>query len=150
MAKISKKPPSSMSSFEIANITGLAPEIPDNRGGISNEPITHIPNVDVFSTPGKLVIEVEMPGVRKDEIEVYLNRNTLTVKALKFECFDENKINYVCMERVFGRIYRAIEIPFAVDTAHIKAVYKNGILTLTIPRVQDKRCSTKRVDIESE
>ena len=148
MAKISKKPPSA--AFEIGKITRLASEsMADTLRLADSEPITHIPNVDMFSTATELTIEVEIPGVRKDDIEVFLYKNSVTIKALKYDCFDDNKINYVCMERVFGRIFRCIEVPFPVDTAKIKAVYKNGILTILIPKVKDKRSKTRRVTIES-
>jgi HSP20 family protein len=149
MAKISKKPPTSMSAFDVNNITRLMGEGLDDLMGIyQGEPITNIPSVDMYSTAEDLVIEVEMPGVRKDDIEVIFHKNTLTLRALKFDCFEENRINYVCMERVFGRVFRAIEIPFPVDTARIKAIYKNGILIIRIPRVEDKRSRTKKIDIE--
>ncbi len=148
MAKISKKRP--LAAFEVGNITRLVSEsIADTLGLVESEPITHIPSVDMFSTATELIIEVEMPGVRKDDIEVLLHKNSVTIKALKYDCFDEDKINYVCMERVFGRIFRSIEVPFPVDTAKIKAVYKSGILTIVIPKVEDKRSKTKRVAIES-
>ena len=148
MAKISKKPPQ-MSAFDVSNVTRLFSEgINDLMGAYPGEPITHVPSADVYSTAGELVVEVEMPGVRKDDIEVLFHKDTLTLKALKFDCFEDNRINYVCMERVFGRVYRAIEVPFPVDTARIKATYKNGILTIRIPRVEDKRARTKKVDID--
>ncbi len=148
MAKISKKNPSA--AFEVGKITRLVSEsIADTLVLIESEPITHIPHVDMFSTAKELIIEVEIPGVRKDDIEVLLHKNSVTIKALKYDCFDEDKINYVCMERVFGRIFRSIEVPFPVDTAKIKAIYKSGILTIVIPKVEDKRSKTRRVAIES-
>lgn len=150
MAKISKKPPRALPGVEIDNISQFIFDGVDDAASILQaEPITHIPNLDMFSRSTDLIIEVEMPGVRKEDIEVSLYKNNITIRALKFECFEEDKVNYVCMERSFGRIFRAIEIPFPVDTVRIKAGYKNGILTITIPKVEDKRSSTKRVPIES-
>lgn len=149
MAKISKKPPSALTAFEINDITGLL------AGGAGEavsgtEPIVQIPNVDIFSTSGKLVIEVEMPGVRKEDVEIVLTGGTIAVKALKFECFEDNRINYVCMERVFGKVFREIDIPFTVDTSKLQAVYKNGVLTITVPRIKDKRSASRRIPIETE
>lgn len=150
MAKISKKPPRT-SPIEIDQINQFIFEsgLDDDTGFIRPEPITHIPNVDMFTTPADLVIEVELPGVRKEDIDITLCKDTLTIKALKFECFEEDKINYVCMERSFGRLFRTIELPFPVDTARIKANYDNGILIVTIPRVEDKRNMTKKIPIHS-
>lgn len=149
MAKISKKPPANTSAFDLNNVSRfLSDGIDDVMGAFQGEPITHIPSVDMYSTPEELVIEVEMPGVRKDDIEVLFHKNCLTLKALKFDCFEEQRINYVCMERVFGRIFRSIEIPFPVDTARINATYKSGILTIRIPKVEDKRSGTRKIDVE--
>ncbi|MFQ5464730.1 MAG: Hsp20/alpha crystallin family protein [Thermodesulfobacteriota bacterium] len=149
MSKMSKKPPQGFTSVKIKNLDTLLADPEDDIGPFSGEPITHIPDVDVYSTPESLFIEVEMPGVRKDEIEVFLHKGSITIKALKYECFDEDKVNYVCMERVFGRLYRSVEIPFPVDTMRTKALYKNGVLTVEIPRIEDKRSQTKRVEVES-
>lgn len=149
MAKISKKITATPSA-EADNLSQYFREwIDDADIFLQHEPIAHIPNVDMFSTNSELVIEVEMPGVRREDIEITLHKNTLTIKAIKFECFEEDKINYVCMERSFGKLSRAIEIPFPVDTVRVKASYKNGILTIIIPRVADKRSHTKKVPIES-
>lgn len=151
MAKISKKPTSPFASFEIGGIKGLLDEGMDDAQGLTEaKTLVHIPNVDIFSTSGKLVIEVEMPGVRKEDVEIVLAGHTLTVKALKFECFEDNRVNYVCMERVFGKVYREIDIPFTVDTSKIRAAYANGILTITAARIKDKRSASMRIPIESE
>ncbi|MBI5491941.1 MAG: Hsp20/alpha crystallin family protein [Deltaproteobacteria bacterium] len=149
MAKMSKKTPITPAAVEIDNLSQFIFEGMEDASFLQPEPLTQIPNVDVFSNTCELVIEVELPGVRKDDIDVTIFKGTLTIRALKFECFEEDKVNYVCMERAFGRLYRAIEIPFPVDTMKIKAVYKDGVLTIIVPRVEDKRCSSKRVRIEN-
>jgi len=148
MAKMSKKPPRDPGA-EFEKVSKFIFEGLEGSTLMPNpEPITHIPNVDMYSTTEKLLIEVEMPGVNKDDIEITLQKGNLAIKALKFECFEEEKINYVCMERSFGRLYRTVEIPFPVDTARIKAVYRNGVLTITVPRVEDKRSSRHRVPVD--
>jgi len=149
MAKISKKVPGQRTP-ESSEIKRFFFEELDNADLFApSEPITQIPNVDVFSTPDSLVIEVELPGVKKQDIDITLLKTTLTIKALKLECFEDDKINYVCMERAFGRMFRAIELPFPVDTEKIKAVFRSGILTICIPRIEDKRNKSRRVPIEN-
>ncbi|MEK6531477.1 MAG: Hsp20/alpha crystallin family protein [Deltaproteobacteria bacterium] len=149
MAKISKKQVISFPAIDAEGISQLLSDgMKDASELLRHEPITHVANVDIFSSQSCIVIEVELPGVRKDDIEVTLCKNTLSVKAVKFECFDEDKINYICMERSFGKIVRTVEMPFPVDSMRIKAQYKNGILTISIPRVQDKRSAVKKINIE--
>jgi HSP20 family protein len=149
MAKISKKPGRDFVPIEFGSFGRLF-GIADEMDFTSGDTVTHIPEVDIYSTPTELLIEVEMPGVKKEDIDVYIHNDHLTVKALKYECFDDSKLNYVCMERVFGRLYRSVEIPCTVDTSKIKATYSDGVLTITLPRIEnDKRRQTKRVPIES-
>lgn len=149
MAKISKKPPGTGSPETETRKSFFFEEMEDAGLFAQSEPITQIPNVDVFSTRDELIIEVELPGVNKQDIDITLIKTTLTIKALKLECFEEDKINYVCMERAFGRMFRSIELPFPVDTEKIKAVFRNGILTICVPKVEDKRNISRRVPIEN-
>ncbi len=121
--------------------------------GITDDPqctelVSHMPCIDMYSTTKELIIEVEMPGIRREDIEVVAFRDTINIKAFKYECFDDRNINYVCMERSFGKIFRVIELPLPVNTSHIKAVYSKGILKITLPRVEEKRGRPKRVEIE--
>ena len=147
MAKISKKPPQTIEDAGADEIIfgGFS------EGGIlsPSEPITQVPSVDVYSTPTEIIVEVEMPGIKKDDIDVSFYKDTLTVKGMKCECMDEEKVNYVCMERSFGKILRTIEMPFPVDSSKIKASYKSGVLIVRVPRVEDKRCVTRKVPIEA-
>jgi HSP20 family protein len=148
MAKISRKP--SQAPIRIENLNQFLFEVlGDEAGLLSPEPITHVPMLDLFTTPTDLVMEIELPGVRKEDIDITLYKNTLTIRATKLECFEEDKINYVCMERSFGKLFRAVELPSPVDTAKIKANYASGVLTIVMPRVQDKRNSKQKVSIES-
>ena len=149
MAKISKKPPGAGAPEADKLKRFFFEEMEDAGLFASSEPITHMPNVDVYSSSDKLIIEVELPGVKKQDIDITLIKTTLTIKALKLECLEEDKINYVCMERAFGRMFRSIELPFPVDSDKIKAVFKSGILTICVPKVEDKRNESRRVPIES-
>lgn len=150
MAKMSKKPPTSLPSVEIDSFNQFIFDGLEDRGPFGRpEPLTQVPNVDMFSTATELIIEAELPGVRKEDISVSIENNSVSIKAVKFECVDEGKVNYVCMERSFGRVYRTVEMPFPVDTAHIKAVFRDGVLTISIPRVKDKRCTVKKIPIDS-
>ena len=148
MAKISKK--GTQTPIRIENLNQFLFECLGDEGSLlTPEPMTHVPPLDLFATPADLVIEIELPGVQKEDIDITLYKNTLTIRAMKLECVEEDKINYVCMERSFGRLFRAVELPHPVDTARIKATYGNGVLTIVMPRVEDKRSNKQKVSIES-
>ena len=114
----------------------------------SDVTVNHTPAVDMFSTSDSIIIEVELPGVRQNEVDISLVRNTLTIRGFKYECFDEKKINFVCMERNFGRLFRVIDIPCPVNTTKIKAVFSDGVLTITVPKIEEKRSIPKKIIIE--
>jgi len=152
MAKISKEPPEIL-NFSEEGHGSCESGGNDDEGWAEDrciDTITRIPDIDMFSTPYELTIEVEMPGVLKENIELYLHKNNIKLTALKVESVEDNKTNYVCMERVFGRLYRSIEIPFPINTSKVKALYKSGILTIVVPRVEDKRSEKRNVLIESK
>lgn len=155
MAKISKKPSSPRQAPGKEEIDHYIMEnmmegIEDCLRLRSPEPISHVPHVDVFSTRDELFVEVELPGVRTEDIDVSFLKNTISIKAIKYECFDEEKVNYVCMERDFGRIFRTVELPHPVNSSKIKACYKNGILSIVMPRVEEKRGKPRQITIERE
>ncbi len=148
MAKFSKKPTKTPIKTEHLN-RFLFDCMDEGESFFRPEPITHMPALDMFATREELVIKVELPGVRREDIDLTMSRDKLIVKSVKFECFEEDKINYVCMERSFGRLFRAIDLPYPVDSARARAVFRNGILRVILPRVQDKRSATKKVPVES-
>ncbi len=161
MAKISKEPIDFMGlpggGGEMDNVQGRWGEGGEggggggcSGGGEPLEPITRIPDIDMYSTKDELYIEVEMPGVEKKDIELCLQKNTVKLMALKVENMEDRGTNYVCLERVFGRLYRSIEIPFPVNTSAVRATLANGVLTIVMPRIEDKRAEKKSVPIESK
>lgn len=109
--------------------------------------INHTPAADMFSTADSIIIEIELPGVRQEDVDLSILRNTLTIKALKYECFDEKKVNFVCMERSFGRLFRVIDIQCPVDTTKIKALFRDGLLTITLPRIGERRGVPRKIEI---
>lgn len=150
MAKMSRKPPMNQPSIETDSMSQFIFEGLEDQGPFGRpETMTQVPNVDMFSTATELIIEAELPGVKKEDISVTIENNTVCIKAVKLECVDEGKVNYVCMERTFGRVYRTVEIPFPVDTSNIKAVFRDGVLSISIPKVKDKRCTVKKIPIDS-
>ena len=148
MAKISKK--GLQTPIRIENLNQFLFEFLGDEGSLlTPEPMTHVPPLDLFATPAEIVVEIELPGVQKEDIDITLYKNTLTRRAMELECVEEDKINSVSMERSFGRLFRAVKLPHPVDTARIKANYGNGVLTIIMPRVEDKRSNKQKVSIES-
>ena len=96
--------------------------------------LTWSPRVDVHETDKEIIIEVELPGLTKKDINVEVKNNTLTITGERKseEKFKESKCSRV--ERHYGKFERTFGLPDTVLTEKVSAGYKNGVLTLTLPK----------------
>lgn len=100
---------------------------------------THIdwkPNTNIIETDDALQIEVELPGVLKDDINItLLNNQELIIRGLKRQPIPSgNKIAYYLFEREFGTFYKRILIDFPLDVSRIQSNMENGVLFVEIPK----------------
>lgn len=104
------------------------------------------PAVDVVEDDEKIVVKAELPGMRKEDVEVELTGDTLTIRGeRKFE-EKEEKQNYIRVERAYGRFQRAFTIGVPIKADDLKANYKEGVLEITIPKAEEVK--PKKVDVE--
>jgi HSP20 family protein len=92
------------------------------------------PAVDIVETENELVVKADLPDVKLEDIGVHVENQTLTVKGeRKFEK-DENARGYHRIERSYGNFVRSFAVPSTVDTENVQADYKNGVLTVSLPK----------------
>lgn len=92
-----------------------------------------IPPVDIVETDGAFVATVDLPGLTKDDIDLSLEENVLTLSGQRNkEHVEEGKLRRV--ERVFGSFSRSFTVPRGVDAAKVSAKFENGVLSLTLPK----------------
>src|ERR1700677_150890 len=90
-----------------------------------------IPPVDVYEDAHQLVLKLEVPGIKQEDLDVRVENQTLTVKGeRKFES-DEKEENFHRIERRYGSFTRSFTLPQTVDTAAVKASYDNGVLAIS-------------------
>ena len=106
------------------------------------------PLVDIFETADCHVVEVELPGFAKEDIALSICCNTLVVEGIKREEPRSGGVNFICIERQFGRFCRTVEIPPAVDMAGVKARYDKGVLSVTFPKLPDKNMIIRDIPID--
>ena len=93
--------------------------------------------VDVKETDGSYSVQAEVPGVSKEEIQVSLDGNVVTVRAEVKQQDSTGKDEKVLRsERYFGSVSRSFQLPQDIDQTQAKAKYENGVLTLTLPKKQ--------------
>lgn len=94
------------------------------------------PAVDVYEDADAIIIKADLPGMKQEEIDIEMNNETLSIKGeRKFED-DQRRDKYVRIERQYGVFQRSFTIGIAIEADKIKAVYKNGILELTLPKAE--------------
>ncbi len=109
---------------------------------------TWAPPVDVISDEDKIVVKAEIPGMKKEDIEIGLTGDTLTIKGeRKFED-EEKKECYVRSERAYGKFERSFTIGVPIEASEVKASYKDGVLEVTIPKAEEIR--PKKVEVAVE
>jgi HSP20 family protein len=98
-----------------------------------------LPAVDILEKDGNLMLRAEVPGMSEKDIDLKLEGNVLTLKGEKRLENEEERNNYHRMESFCGSFARSFTLPETVDRDRIKADYKNGILTVTIPQKPEVR-----------
>jgi HSP20 family protein len=92
------------------------------------------PKVDVVEEADHIVMKAELPGVEKDQISIDVDGRVLTLKGERSPDHEVKEDNYTLRERSYGRFERAFTLPAETDAEQIKAVYKDGVLELNIPK----------------
>jgi len=103
------------------------------------------PAVDVHEDKDNVYVKAELPGMKKEEIEVTLHEGTLSISG---ERKVENKVQnseVYRAERFFGRFQRTVGLPSAVATDKVKAQYTDGVLTITLPKTEEAK--PKQIDV---
>jgi len=111
---------------------------------------TFSPSIDVREDEKEIVVKAELPGVEDKDVEVLLSGNALTLKGEKREEKEEKEKGYYHMERRYGAFSRVIPLPEGVETEKAEASYKNGILTIRVPRKESAIETGKKIPIKSE
>ncbi|MBI3072910.1 MAG: Hsp20/alpha crystallin family protein [Deltaproteobacteria bacterium] len=121
---------------------------------------------DVYEVDGTFVFEIEAPGMTKADIEIFVLHDILVVEGVKrnrdwrrdqtegtASVVDDargTRANFICMEREFGRFRKVLEIPAAGDTSRVGATIDNGILTIRLPKIEERRGQRRRVTVSEK
>jgi HSP20 family protein len=98
-----------------------------------------VPAVDVYEDAQKLVLKLEVPGIKPEDLDIRVEGRTLTVKGeRKFEN-EEKQENYTRVERRFGSFVRSFTLPTSVNTDNVQAVTEHGVLSLSFDRKPESK-----------
>ena len=108
----------------------------------------YAPSVDVSEDKDNIYVEADLPGLEQKDINITLKKDSLCISAQREESKEEKKKNYHRIERVSRNFYREVALPSAVDASKIKAVYKNGVLKVTLPKKEEEKEKEIKIDVE--
>jgi HSP20 family protein len=92
------------------------------------------PMTDISETKSKLIVKAELPGMEAEDIEVSLTNDILLIKGEKKKETEKKGENHFCVERYYGSFQRMFRLPVEVKSDKIEAEFKNGVLTITMPK----------------
>jgi len=110
---------------------------------------TWAPAVDIYETEHELVVKADIPEIKPEELDIRVENNILTIRGeRKFEK-KVNEDNYLRVERSYGSFSRSFSLANTVNAEAIKADYKNGVLTLSIPKREEAKPKQIKVNVEA-
>jgi HSP20 family protein len=122
------------------------------------EPVWRMPGVFAITTPAVDVAEnerafeitAELPGLAEKDIELTLSNDILTIKGEKSEEKEEKKKDYYLSERRYGSFQRSFRLPEGVDADKIEAAFKNGVLTITLPKTAEAQKKLRKIEVKGK
>ena len=107
-----------------------------------------VPPVDIYETEGHdLIIKAELPDMTREDIEVTVENNTLTLRGTKKLPTDVKEEQFRRVERSYGTFSRSFTLPTTVDSSKVGAEYRNGVLTVKLPFREEAKPRTINVEI---
>ena len=105
------------------------------------------PALDLYQNNDHVVAVVELPGMRKEEIEISLHDGMLTISGERGTTATNGE-NAERTERISGKFRRSITLPTRVDAGKVSATYKDGLLTVTLPKAEEAKPKQIKVNVE--
>ena len=110
---------------------------------------TWAPAVDIMETEDTLLLKADLPDVKIDDIDIRVENQTLTLRGNRVFAKDETVKSYHRMERTQGEFVRSFSIPNTVDTEKVAADYKNGVLTIALPKKDAAKPRQVKIAVQS-
>lgn len=107
------------------------------------------PAVDIFETENELVLKADVPEVDPKNVQIKLENGTLTLKGERRFEQDKNGKGYHRIERAYGAFVRVFTLPDTIEAENVKADYKNGVLTITLPKKEVAKPKTVEIHVNA-
>lgn len=107
-----------------------------------------LPDIDVFEREGKIVVRADLPGMKREDIQVSVEGDMLTIRGHREQEKEVKEEDYYCCERSTGEFSRTMRLPEGVGVEVVEAKYEDGLLEVTIPRPAAPERKAKNVTVK--
>lgn len=114
------------------------------------ESIATLPRIDVRESDNETVIEAELPGMKKEDVDVSISNGTLTVKAERREEKEKNRRGFYSLARSWSVFEKTIPLPDGIDIDHVEASFKRGVLRVILPKTAGARERIRQIPVSVE
>ena len=108
---------------------------------------TSIMNTDIIEKENGYELQIDLPGVKKEDIKIEMNKNLINISVSISKSSDEENKKYIRKERFTGEIKRSFNIGEDIDEDNINASFENGILYLNLPKKEENDSNKKSIEI---
>lgn len=107
------------------------------------------PDAEACATETDYEVKIELPGVKEEDIDISLENNVLTVKGEKRSEIEETGKSFYFSERTYGSFQRAFQLPGTVKSGDIKADFKDGVLAIKLPKLEEPKSRGQKIVINN-
>jgi HSP20 family protein len=104
-------------------------------------------SLDVVQRPDEIVVKASIPGIKPEAVDLAIEDNILTLRTDRKPDFEDDKSVYLVQERPTGSFYRALRLPETVDANKVQSTYENGVLTIVLPKAEEKKKKQIKIQI---
>lgn len=108
----------------------------------------HLPAIEIFEEKDDVVVKAELPGLKKEDLQINISDNLLTIRGEKKKEEELKEKGYYYSERSFGLIERSIDIPREIQNDKVRAVFTEGILEIRLPKTEAAKRTEVRIKVE--
>lgn len=107
------------------------------------------PSTDITETDASVDVSIELPGMTENDIDISLSSNAMTIRGEKKIEREEERKGIYMSERSYGSFYRTVPLPAGVDATKADAKFKNGVLTVSLPKTEEAQASVRRIPVKA-
>jgi HSP20 family protein len=107
-----------------------------------------VPDIDVFEKDGNVIVRADLPGMKREDIDISAERGMLVMRGSRREETEVKEKDYYRSERVTGEFYRSIALPEGADASKIEASYRNGVLEIKLPQPAPAKSEATKIEVK--